>query len=160
MQKTSVCSDFYCLPKKLTLMGLRPGLWQQANRWPPVRSIRLDFQERRGARSRSRRALHPSDIFRRGKMYRLCRRTQRRESMLLSGSLPLPSNTGNGEKVLGRAIGGATIHTGQKTIAYAAHRLEKNRLGRIVFNVSAQANHEVVDGAGICVLVHSPDLLQ
>ena len=26
MQKTSVFSDFYCLPNKLALMGLRPGL--------------------------------------------------------------------------------------------------------------------------------------
>jgi hypothetical protein len=25
MQKTSVFSDFYCLPNKLALMGLRPG---------------------------------------------------------------------------------------------------------------------------------------
>ena len=46
--------------------------------------------------------------------------------MLLSGSLPLPSNTGNGEKVLGRAIGGATRHARQKTIPYAAYSLEKN----------------------------------
>ena len=26
MRKTSVLSDFYCLPNKLALMGLRPGL--------------------------------------------------------------------------------------------------------------------------------------
>src|SRR5882724_885099 len=93
-------------------------------------------------------------------MYRLCRRTQRRESMLLSGSLPLPSNAGNGEKVLGPAIGAAASHAGQKTIPNAAHRLEKNRLSRIVFNVTAQTNHEVVDGARIRILVHSPNLLQ
>jgi hypothetical protein len=42
------------------------------------------------------------DIFRRGKMYRLCQRTQRRECMLLIGSLPLTFKGGNGEKVLGR----------------------------------------------------------
>ena len=80
--------------------------------------------------------------------------------MLLSGSLPVPSNTGNGEKVLGRAIGGATRHARQKTIPYAAYSLEKNWLSRIVFNVTAQANHEVVDGARIRILVHSPDLFQ
>jgi Leucine-rich repeat (LRR) protein len=80
--------------------------------------------------------------------------------MLLSGSLPLPSNTGNGEKVLGRAIGGAASHAGQETIPDAAHSLEKNRLSRIVFNVTAQTNHEVVDGARIRILVHSPDLFQ
>ena len=80
--------------------------------------------------------------------------------MLLTGSLPLPSNTGNGEKVLRRAIAGMSSHAGQETIADAAHGLKKNRLSGIVFNVTAQANHEVVDGARIRILVHSPDLFQ
>ena len=80
--------------------------------------------------------------------------------MLLSGSLPLPSNLDNGEKVLGQAINPSRSHAGQKTIADAAHSLEKNRLGGIVFNVTAQTNYEVVDGARIRILVHPPDLFQ
>ena len=80
--------------------------------------------------------------------------------MLLTGSLPLPSNTSNGEKVLRRAIAGMSSHAGQETIADAAHSLKKNRLSGIVFNVTAQANHEVVDGARIRIFVHSPDLFQ
>jgi hypothetical protein len=42
----------------------------------------------KGCAWKSRRACHPGDIFRRGKMYRLYRRTQRRESMLLNGRMP------------------------------------------------------------------------
>ncbi len=48
------------------------------------------------------RVASTGDIFRRGKMYRLCQRTQRRECMLLIGSLALAFEGGNGEKVLGR----------------------------------------------------------
>ena len=49
---------------------------------------------------------------------------------------------------------------GKETIADAAHRLQKDRLGGIVFNITAQADHEVVDGARVGVLAHPPDLLQ
>jgi hypothetical protein len=52
--------------------------------------------------------------------------------MLLIGSLPSAFNAGNGEKVLG-----ALCDTGKETITDAAHGLEKNRLGRIVFDVPA-----------------------
>src|ERR1700735_3564496 len=89
-------------------------------------------------------------------MYRLGRRTQRRESMLLFGSLPPPSAAGNDPKVIGPRPG----YSGQKTIADAADGLQKDRLGGIVFNVTAQADHEVVDGTRVGVLAHSPYLLQ
>ena len=49
---------------------------------------------------------------------------------------------------------------GKKTIADPAHRLEKDRVGGIVFDITAQPDHKVVDGAGVGVLVHPPHLLQ
>ena len=51
-------------------------------------------------------------------------------------------------------------HAREKTIADAANGLQKHRLGGIVFNVTAQADHEVVDGTRVGVLAHSPYLLQ
>ena len=70
--------------------------------------------------------------------------------MLLIGSLPLPLETGNGEKVL----------FGQEAVADAANGFEKLRLRRVVFDVTAQTNHEVIDGARIRVLAYAPDLFQ
>jgi hypothetical protein len=70
--------------------------------------------------------------------------------MLLKGSLLLGSKAANGEKVL----------FGQKAIADAAYRFEKLRLRRVVFDVTAQTDHEVIDGARIRVLAYSPDLFQ
>src|ERR1700677_1954552 len=87
-------------------------------------------------------------------MFRLYRRTQRRESMLLFGSLPSTPITSNGAKVLGRR------YTRKKTITDTTHRFQKNRLGGIVFNVAAQTHHEIIDSPGVCILTHSPHLLQ
>src|ERR1700733_14613184 len=94
-------------------------------------------------------------------MYRPCRRTQRRESMLLIGSLPLAQGDGNGQKVLLSflfALFGRV--PGKEAIADAAHRLQKDRFRGIVFYITAQADHEVVDGPRVSILVYPPDLLQ
>ncbi len=79
--------------------------------------------------------------------------------MLLIGSLPFPCKGDNAAKVLLRCfpLGG---NPGQKAITDTTHGLQKDRLGGIVFNISAQADHKVVDGACIGVLVDPPNLLQ
>ena len=83
--------------------------------------------------------------------------------MLLIGSLPFACKGDNGEKVLLRCyfpLGGGSAGPGKEAIADTTHRLQKDRLGGIVFNITAQADHKVVDGARIGVLVDPPDLLQ
>ena len=47
-----------------------------------------------------------------------------------------------------------------EAIAYAADRQQMSWLSGIVFNVTPQANDEIVDGAGVCVLVQIPHLLE
>ena len=80
--------------------------------------------------------------------------------MLLCGSLPAACPAGNGEKVLGGGTRRRPCNAWKETIANAAHGFQENRLGGIVFNVTAQPDHEVVDGPCVRVLVHPPDLFQ
>ena len=84
--------------------------------------------------------------------------------MLLIGSLPFACRGDNGEKVLLRCWCSLSRrirrHPGKEAIANTTHRLQKDRLGRIVFNLTAQPHHKVVDGARIRILVDSPNLLQ
>src|ERR1700733_5895696 len=47
-----------------------------------------------------------------------------------------------------------------EAIADAAHRPEKDRICRIVLDITAQPHDEVVDGARVGVLAHAPHLLQ
>src|SRR3984885_1019994 len=47
-----------------------------------------------------------------------------------------------------------------EAIADAAHCSEKDWIGRIVLDITAQAHDEVVDGARVRVLAHAPHLLQ
>src|SRR5579864_2008566 len=48
----------------------------------------------------------------------------------------------------------------QKPVAYAANGKQVARLGGIVFDVTPQPNHEIVDGAGVGVLVQVPNFLE
>src|SRR5579872_558625 len=48
----------------------------------------------------------------------------------------------------------------KEAIADAADGLQVLRGGRIFFEVTAQAHDEVVDGAGVGIFAHMPDLIQ
>src|ERR1019366_2452365 len=55
---------------------------------------------------------------------------------------------------------GATSRVGEETVADTADSGEVLGVGGIVFDVAAEADDEVVDGAGVGVRVHAPDLLE
>jgi hypothetical protein len=75
------------------------------------------------------------------------------------GVCPVARLAGNGEKVLG--VSRCRPRNPRKeSIADAAHGFEEDRLGGIVLNITAQPDHEVVDGPCVRVLVHPPDLFQ
>jgi hypothetical protein len=59
-----------------------------------------------------------------------------------------------------RSLGGGQGVLRVKSIADAAHGPEKDGIGRICFDIAAQAHDEVVDGAGVRILAHAPYLLE
>ena len=52
------------------------------------------------------------------------------------------------------------LWVGEEAIAYAADGLQVDGGCGVVFDVSAETDDEVVDGAGVGVLVDSPDLFE
>ena len=47
-----------------------------------------------------------------------------------------------------------------ESVAYATHRQQMLGLGRIAFDVAAQAYDEIIDGAGVGILVQTPDVFE
>ncbi len=47
-----------------------------------------------------------------------------------------------------------------KAVADATHGLQMDRMRRIIFEIPPQSDDKVVDGAGVCVLMQMPDLVE
>ena len=55
---------------------------------------------------------------------------------------------------------GLSVGVGEEAVAYAADGDEVLGVGGAVFDVAAEADGEVVEGAGVCVVVDAPALLK